>query len=49
MTQRDQQPEQPTSLENTVDRLDAKAAEEYDTEARAREARKHGSTDEPPD
>lgn len=36
-------------MEDTVDRLDAKAAEEYDTETRAREARKRGSPEEPPD
>ncbi|RAU94996.1 hypothetical protein DQP56_17075 [Mycolicibacter senuensis] len=36
-----------TSLEDTVDRLDAKAAEEFESDAR--ETPKRGSPDEPPD
>jgi len=50
MTERgDERPDPPESLEDTVDRLDEKAAKEHDSENRARETPKRGSPDEPPD
>ncbi|MGB3893565.1 hypothetical protein [Mycolicibacter sinensis] len=50
MTERGDEPsDHKSSLEDTVDRLDAKAAEEYDSDTRAEESTKRGSPDEPPD
>lgn len=50
MTERGDEPiDHKTSLEDTVDRLDAKAAEEYESATKSEESPKRGSPDEPPD
>ncbi|SNV88012.1 hypothetical protein [Mycolicibacter terrae] len=45
----DERPDHAKALEDAVDRLDEKVAEEHQHPTRPREAPKHGSPDEPPD